>query len=521
MKKLKNKLLILSSMALVSAPILGVSAQVSNVNNNTNQQAAPTPNTNQSGTTPTVDQALQTKKTEYKSMIDKLAKTDKVTPFLSPAQISIYKTKADTAGVTSEQIDQFLAQANSLASAMLTLFQNASSDLYDKLKSSTHLETKVSDEQNAKSYKTTLMESKTEADKAFKETTKTNTTFETKEAVQPLIRKFVDVYTKGVVSILEYILDKKNHFAVNSVITSYLNKLLTDSKADLASSTPKLKPEHVELILMADSNVAELVTASAEVQKFVDQNQDLKSNVNKILDNTLLPKDKQDMLKQDYDKLVVALDSKEDVNVGEKYFKDPNSLKKDIETLSSVYTELKTENDKTQGYNEVISDAKGLNDQQKQEFAKLAKTKADQSQDPSDVKVFEGMIKPVNDEMLTLQKNLKEYEPKLKELLNSSSLPQENKDSINSVLKLAKDQLTKLSTDAKEIQSVSSNVPREYSRALEVSQRDYQFTKLNQEDPKPTYYEYIILGAVSTLLVLVGLLIIFFKRNKKDQQPEE
>ncbi|VEU74946.1 Uncharacterised protein [Mycoplasmopsis citelli] len=564
MKKLKNKLLLLSSVALVSAPVLGVSAQIpaikdtpnadgeggltggsggtgTGTNSGTggnagsaatgsgtsNDAGASTggtsgvaTDTNASGVDATSDQALQTKKAEYKTTIEGLARKDDEHPFLSAAQIAVYKEKADGASVTGEQVDQFLKEANEVAALMLTLLKDSTSELFDKLTSSTRFETKVSDATDAKTYKEELTEAKNNAQTQINQQTKSATTLSTKDQVQGLIDKFVDSYNKGVVSILDLILNGNNPLSLNSVITSYLKELLKVSKEDLSSSTKTLKPENLNAILTVDSAVDQLVQTSAEVKKFVEENQDLKANVANILGNQLISKEDKDKLNEDYNKLSLSLDSQEDAKVGEEYVKDPESFKKNLETLTKKYTELKQENEKTAPYNAVLTQAIGLNELQVQYFATEGKKTADNSQDPSEVETFKALVKNVNDEMMTLRKNLKEYEPKLKEFQNSDKLTQENKDSISSVLRRANDHLTNFNKDAQEIQSVASNVAREYSKALELTSLADAKKLANLEDPKPTYYEYIVIGAVSSLLLLAGLFMTLFSKSKKAKAPK-
>ncbi|UUD36456.1 hypothetical protein NPA08_01315 [Mycoplasmopsis citelli] len=564
MKKLKNKLLLLSSVALVSAPVLGVSAQISAIKDTpnadgeggstggsggtgtgtnsgtggnagsaatgsgtSNDAGASTggtsggaTDTNASGVDATSDQALQTKKAEYKTTIEGLARKDDEHPFLSAAQIAVYKEKADGASVTGDQVDQFLKEANEVAALMLTLLKDSTSELFDKLTSSTRFETKVSDATDAKTYKEELTEAKNNAQTQINQQTKSATTLSTKDQVQGLIDKFVDSYNKGVVSILDLILNGNNPLSLNSVITSYLKELLKVSKEDLSSSTKTLKPENLNAILTVDSAVDQLVQTSVEVKKFVEENQDLKANVANILGNQLISKEDKDKLNEDYNKLSLSLDSQEDVKVGEEYVKDPESFKKNLETLTKKYTELKQENEKTAPYNAVLTQAIGLNELQVQYFATEGKKTADNSQDPSEVETFKALVKNVNDEMMTLRKNLKEYEPKLKEFQNSDKLTQENKDSISSVLRRANDQLTNFNKDAQEIQSVASNVAREYSKALELTSLADAKKLANLEDPKPTYYEYIVIGAVSSLLLLAGLFMTLFSKSKKAKAPK-
>lgn len=522
MKKIKNKLLILAPV-VAATPAMALSAQTSstaNVNNadapvNSNESGAPADNQ---------AQALETKKVEYKAAIDALAKSEQANPFLSAAQIEAYKAMADATDVTVEKLDEYLAKANDLATAMLVLSQNASNSMYEKLSKSMYYESKVSEAEDAQTYKAQLSETKTAADAAIAETTKSDSTLTSKEQVDALNAKFDESYNKGLVSILNVVLNGLNDVTapvVNAVVTSYYNDLLNKANEQLASETAKLTDETKADIMMVNDSVNTLVVASVKVKEFANANMDIKVVVNEILANSLIAQEDKDTLKTYYDKLSSSLENKADVVAGEMYVKDADMYEADLTKLSDKYAALKEQHAKTKNYDAILSDAEALNDAQRQTYSDQAKLNAQKSEDPKTVEQFSSLVKTVNDEMVTLRENLSKYEKELKDLLTNDKLPQSNKDAIQAALNTANELLTKNELNVPVIQNVATNVAREYSKAKEVLAPDYKYAEENKNDPKPTYYEYIAFGAISAVLLVAGLLIALFagkkRKNKEDK----
>lgn len=290
---------------------------------------------------------------------------------------------------------------------------------------------------------------------------------------------------------------------------------LTDEQRDEILNLDKT----VEKAKEYETKAKELLTANENLEK-------LQAKVKELVENPVLSSSDREQLQSELNS-IVPLAYGDDVNAAREMLANNGSgvevAKKTLEEFKTNLASLQAKATELKEYSDKIQQAENLTDAQKEVLAsEVESVKAEASEDPQLKINFFKKIDQLDKAMSLLREKYNNFSEKSTQLKNekANELPENLVAYLGQSLTDAKSILdqtdkNKVTMSDVQVEKVTYDVEGAVTNAEEYLSEAWKIRRDNANDPKPTYWEWLIVGGASLLLVVAGIAVALFKRKKK------
>ncbi|WP_036464893.1 hypothetical protein [Mycoplasmopsis sturni] len=361
----------------------------------------------------------------------------------------------------------------------------------------------------------------------------------TDEEVLKVVEGFQKDYKTGVYDLLNILINgidvtwhqtsgdktvKQEAPAVSASAKKYYEKLkasitnpaeLTDEQRDEILNLDKT----VEKAKEYETKAKELLTANENLEK-------LQAKVKELVENPVLSSSDREQLQTQFNS-IAPLAYGDDVNAAKEMLANNGSgveaAEKTLEEFKTNLASLQAKATELKEYSDKIQQAENLTDAQKEVLAsEVESVKAEASEDPQPKINFFKKVDELDKAMGLLREKYNNFSEKSTQLKNekANELPENLVAYLGQSLTDAKsilDQTDKNKATMSDVQveKVAYDVEGAVTNAEEYLSEAWKIRRDNANDPKPTYWEWLIVGGASLLLVVAGIAVALFKRKKK------